>query len=534
MQVLKEPYGDTNARSMQIEHEGEIIMFNIGFASNIGISKDPSINSRELSKLLRDVNAYWATLPYDRQNSIFNSYKTILAVCEAVADPERLLILLRREMSKLMELHPYEEVEQFVKLKGTVKYPIDLKLEYGPGAPMSPLTYLRSDYENLMAFTLLVRIALPVLGEFLSRTKRLIDTNHKEIIACRILSSSQLVKTIPYIKLQTYMATYVKDQDMSMAALMGGMGTEQLPEWLLALTIVRRVAIIELPGAGDFEEPKNLVREIYNYVKSCVENPDKRFGGPIKPKGIESSAGRADDDNTSGAELIKIKEKASEGDSVYFGVFVSNPLRNVRLIDPTIPENLLQQCIKRMAQNNNFARNPTQTTLIQWTLSAVLNPRAIEVLERDELRLAAAQAQALLWHWGFADLAVMVTAQTSLLPENVIVGSDIGAITRQQMETLAVLYPHFQIPKDRKLQRVNISNITQQQLDYLSVNANPARLDIGNVASAMVKYVWTPNAPAALVALTTFEKGQNGLLVPKTLKQQLAALVIKFRSTYKG
>lgn len=536
MQILRQPFGEQSARCLQLEHDGEILHFNVGYASNIGTGLKGEVqpNGRDFNRLVRDVNGYWATLSSDIQNSIFDRYKVMRKLFEEVVDIERLLVLLRREMNKLLALHPYDDVERYIKHKGTVKYPTDLKLEYGIGAPESPLTYLRPDYESLMAFKVLVRVALPIMGEFIQRTSRLIDTNQKEIITCRLFSSTQLTQTVPYQKLQLYMETYVQDEKMTMAALMGGMGTAQLPEWLLALTIVRRVAIIELPAKDEPDEPRNLVREIYNYVKSCVENPDKRFGGPIKPKSVESTAGRADDDNTSGAELIKISEKASEGQVVNYSVFVSDPYRLALATDPTIPMKLVRACVTEMGFNETYSRNAAQTALTQWVLSRKLNPRAVLVLEHAESRLAVATAQALLWHWGFHNLAAIVAGLPVKIPDNTFVGVDTGNLTKEQIEAALREYPYFQIPRDRKWSKVNVDTLPQANLLHLALQGNTLRSCVGQLAGLLCETGWDLRCPKELGALVTLDYRQGlGYMVGKTLKSDLADLALKVKSTYK-
>lgn len=518
MQIELTASGEGGQRCLVMTHDLGRLEWNIAFAQGL----------KNLAPVVREINGYWAKLSLNRQVGIFRQYEKIHAMLENVASEGRLDQQLRPEMEMLFQLHPYAEAEEYVRRFGAVKYPRDLRDEYGVGAPATPLTYLRTDYTGLLVLTLLMRVALPVLGAYIARVKDIAGTNYKELKAISIMSMTHVVTSTPYEKLKAYICTYISDTDTPLSAVLDGLGSEVLPNWLLAQALIRRIASSELVYVDAPEEPQNIVRSIYNYIRNVIDSPDKRHGGPVREKVPDNRDSSHGDDNMSRADLIKVKQLVAEGNLVVYSVYAEDYIRMAKRIDSTIPVKSVEACLIKLQSDNSFSIDSAQTTLVQYCLNCVIPARGIPQLEYDALLCAVAVTQALLFHWGFMDLAALLTAKRSPIPSTTMIGAARNKLTKEQVAALVVQYPHHQLINGRFARPVFDGSMSADLIEQANIANNVGINAINLLTGQFADSAWILKLPEEFADCTyTMTRGDYGWLIPQTIKNQLADLILK-------
>lgn len=514
MQIEHHVSGDGNQRRMIITHDGNSLEWNIGFTNGL----------KDMRPLVRDINGYWAKMSITRQNQIFAQYAKIYEIFETVINESRILMQLRREMEVLFDMHPYAEAEEYVRRFGQAKYPKDLRTEYGVGAPNNVLTYLRPDYQGLLVLTLLMRVALPVLGAYIQRVAVSAGTVYKELKALSIMTTTHLVESPSYKKLSDYIQTYTNPADNPLSAVVNGLGTENRLDWLLAQTLIRRIAISELVYNDEEADAHNLVRSIYNSIRNLIDAPDKRHGGPIRDK-IPSAGDN--DDNVSRAELIKVKQPVSEGNLIAYSVYAEQYLNMATRIDQSVDPILVEAAIIKLRSDNDYSAEANQITLIQWVINCVIPARGVPQLEYEALICAAGVTQALLWHWGFFDLAAIVTAKKQMIPSSTMMGLQRNKPTKDQLAKLIKLYPHHSMASGKAPRPTFDGSMSHETVEQINLANNVALNAINLLSADLANAAWALRLPEEYQQELTLSRSEYGWTIAPTIRNQLADLVIK-------
>ena len=483
---------------MFTEHKGQRIEWNA--------SEYEKGNNKSAEVVFRHINEFFESIPDKKQDAIWNCYVEIKETMESVFDAKRLHNYLSDAITKLYKEFPLDDLFHWINIKSDIGIPIGIKDDYGPGEPPER-TYIRCDYQALILLSVALRPIVPVWSEYSSRVKSLIGNHYKEYQSLALLKNTELFHHAAMLKLRTYVeatATVTTDSNgdgNSIAAIVGGLGSEELPEWLLALSVVRRVAIADLDANS---EGGHIVANVYKYITNSVKSLDKRFKGKIKKK--EQSSGD-DEDNASVIEGYKIKQEQSDGDLVALSVFTDRIDDIVLRLQPDLNPIMLNECLTAANQFTELEIQSHQITFIQWILDPIIPARGIPYLNKQALLKTLGIAQAVLWHRGFLDIAKLMVAKPVDTSDEILLGGfeSRSLIPKELMDELIRLYPYFP-----KLQN-------KQQGDRKS---NPASKAIDIITKDLIRDQWILLGPEALV------NGEKRFIVPADIKAQLAKFLI--------
>lgn len=461
-----------------------------------------------------DINAYWEELPYGQQTEIWNVYKKMHFAIENTQNVRDLHRDLRLLVTTMYELHPMDKLNYWMRLKSRVKYPETLKDAYDPELPKE-MTYLRTDYTGLLTVVLALRIVLPVFSTYISAAEQAAGNAFKEHVTLKLIDGSALDNYQPMQRLAEYV-TYLSQNDQnknSLSVLLGGLGSAEVPRYLLALAVIRRVAIAELKTQGD---PVNIVSNVWHYVSSTARDIDKRFGGTTKFKDGNDSGG--EDDKQSVAETYKMKQEVAEATTIPDSLFIMEYIDVGRQIDPTIDTKFVEAVWNHQRTMTTFSPSEFQFTITGWVMAPVMSARSVMYLEQDALMRAISITQALLWHWNYPDLAALMTA----LPVERGIGESEGLMgrgyrppTKDMLKELDEIYPYWK-RVSRKGDRTPESNYALQAIRkvFQDIDAKD----------------WILKAPKELIAKVSMEEYETGYASPRDLEFQLVDFVI---SNYK-
>jgi len=460
--------------------------------------------------VFREINAFIATLSGARQQKIWDAYVEIYELFNSKYEMISLTNRLQNAVAKIYAEIPYEELYQWAETSPLIHIPRNIKTSYGENDPVD-MTYLRQDYFDLAVLAIASRPMVPIWGEYIPRIKDDVDNTFKEDVAVKLLNKTYIPHCPPYQRLLRFIEVSITNRAKEatlFSAMLAGLSSSNMPEWLLANTLVRRTSMVPISTSDD---GPNLITDVYGYVDTTLRSPGhRRFSGPITPKRIKK------DDKTeqqeSLAESYKIKQEVSDGDVAMANFYIRQTVSIFEDMDPAADPVKLEACSGAVNVLENQDIHHFQKTLVQWVLCPVLFPRYIPLLTKPALLDAISLTQALLWQWGFVDLAALLTAKELKQGDEFVSPQESRSkIPADLMAQLSVIYPNTHSTKEK------------QSTPRLT---NPGVRSIDAAYTLIASSDWLLQAPAELQALTSKVHGSRKMYVPTDIRIQLAQLLI--------
>lgn len=507
MKFLKEnEINEPSNNTLIMEHKGVRLAWSTTTYRTLKVNDD----------LVNDINKFWARLPEDVQDKIFACYIRAYDAFEEIERTSRLDEVLLDVMKDLFDYHPFEQIMNYINLHSSLKWPTDLNTRYHDDNPKQ-LTYLKEEYYNLIGFALLMKVALPIWGNYIDVIAKETGGTYKEYRAAALLNKTNVLQTPAYKRLRDYVETFwdgnVKPHSSS--AVIAGLDAAQVPSWLIGNVLVRRIATAELIQSNSLTETKMLVALIYNFVKHLSETMDKQFGGRVTDKGIENAI-KGDDDNTSVIENYKIKADVPEGIILTHEIhLIQKPLEILQILDPTCPVELYLQYSEMIDKGlGDFEFTKLSKTLVQWILHPIVTARIIDYVNYHAVMSMYKISYTLLKHWGYDQIAMMIFAQPVKLPQVYTMAKH--PITIEQIAKLDELY--VDAPQDtRKRQRSK-------------VNANVATHAIGLLLADHYGFWWQVPSWDDYTNYPDLHHVNGKVSLPQDIEPNLADLIIHLKT----
>lgn len=511
MQLQVSEFVDQGFRSIKMTHGNQTMTWDTrtyGRASRtkgLEVTDDPTKDS-----IFREINAFFATLPVARQQKIWEAYAEIHALFEQNYEMIALQKHLQLAVAKIYAEIPYQELYEWAEASPLIHIPMNLKAEYGENDPVD-MTYLRQDYFDLAVLAIAARPMVPIWGEYIPRIKGDVDNTFKEYVAVKLLYKTYIQQCPPYHRLLRYIEASIRHRAKEatlFSAMLAGLSSSNMPEWLLANTLVRRTSMVPISNTND---GPNLITDVYGYVDNTLKSPGhRRFSGPVSPKRIKKDD--KSEQQESLAESYKIKQEVPDGDIQMANFYANHPQFLAENLEPGLDPNKLTECLETIGAVETQDIHLFQKTLTQWVLAPAISMRFIPLINKPALMNAMAVAQALLWHWGFPDLAALLTAR-ELRQEDEFVPMDGGRlkIPNELMNQLQEIYPNPYSVKDKQ--------VTPRL-------ANPGVKAIDAAFTLISTSDWMLTAPKSLQNAAAKVQGSRKMYVPTDIKVQLAQLLI--------
>jgi hypothetical protein len=460
--------------------------------------------------VFREINAFIATLPGDRQQRIWDAYVEIHQLFEQNYEVMAMQNRLQLLVARIYEEIPYEELYAWAEASPLIHIPMSLKAAYGENDPRD-MTYLRQDYFDLAVLAIAARPMVPIWGEYIPLIKEDVDNTFKEYVAVKLLYRTYLPQCPPWHRLLRYIEASINHRAKEAtlhSALLAGLSTTQLPEWLLANTLVRRTSMVPISNRND---GPNLITDVYGYVDGTLQSSGhRRFSGPVSPKRIKKDD--KSEQQESLAESYKIKQEVSDGDVMHANHYFSMPEAIVEDMDPSIDQAKLHACLDAIEVLQTQDVHLFQRTLTQWVLAKVAPMRYLTLVNKPALMNAMAAVQALLWHWGFTDLAALLTAKEIRQDDEFISPQEMRLkIPPELMARMEEIYPNKYSVKEKQ--------VTPRL-------ANPGVRSVDAMFALVAASDWQLNAPKELQAVANKVQGSRKMYVPTDIRIQLAQLLI--------
>lgn len=500
-------YGVQGAPSeVNLEHGNESIAWNIALFDKMSFSGEFDI--------FEQINGYWEHLPKADQDKIFDVYKRIRDVFDAIWETNELTKQLHALIKELYTYHELSDIKHWKDFHSNLMLPDGLREAFKeshetPGT--RERTYLKDDYHWLVTLSIALRAMIPVWGEFIARTKKDTGTTFKEYYAFQLLAYANIYKSEPMERLRVYVEHSLPLDKSKAAAILGGISSEDFPLWVLGLVVVRRLSVGDVRGT---DPNSSLVTFIYKYIGQKVKGHDNSFIGMVKDKPFEGH-GQEGENNLSRLEGYKVKQEIPAGDIAIIGFYAQDINALALKIAPDIDLNLVrlsEQSVQALSHEQIW---PPQIALMQWVLKQqqAIPPRGLQHLSKTSILRCMAVTQALLWHRKHYELAALLSAvEQSNVDEQQLGGTDSRArISKEQMEVLETLFPYSRRPSGKQ---------------KVAKRPNPAAESIDSMSVLFSEHDWKLTLPSEWVGQITGNKNNRRYAVPHDVKIKLASLAI--------
>lgn len=463
--------------------------------------------------LFKELNEYLATWPIEKQDKLWEIYvKVSQNLYNDDMHPEVLTENLMDLVAQIYQLATYDSLRFWVA-RADLRFPSDLTdtyQEYGPrGRNYREQTYIKSEYRDAVVLALAWRLMLPIWGSYIQRISTVHGNYYKETEAVRLLEHSGVMQWPPYLRMEEYVAATI-DGEASLSTLMGGLSTEEIPEHLLALAIVRKIAVGPLSVSSDKE---SLVRILFNYVTGTHGRLDSRFTGatgPIITKRLRINEN--EEDNSSVLDMYTQTQEITDGERMTIEIYTENLDVVIERTCPELSLSRVQQCITACSRNEARTLEEFQKALIVWVIRSI-PPEARELLSKKASLRMIGLAQAALDHWGFHELAVLISAErANANGEDMYMPTETrNKITKEQIAILNEQYPCYR-------QETKRHDPTKRR--------NEAVKAIDDLVEKMSGIQWKPLAPRDIIAKVPMLQVTGFMYISGDIKQQLAAMII--------
>ena len=464
--------------------------------------------------IFRDINDYFSRLSLSRQTAIWNAYSEIYKIIKRVTSVKTMTDRLIIAIERLYVVIQIPEIATWVRKYGNVVYPQSVSRVVHDEDDTNPnRTYLQSDYAGLVVLSVALRPMVPVWGEYMMLIRRRgedIGPLHKEYTALKLLSRSAIIDSPQVERLTRYLeASFASEIDIT-SVILTTFSSSEIITWLLALVLVRRLSV----GKTDTDDnnKSGIISNIHTYVDHTIKGLDKRFGD-YRDK---HKTGTSDDEsNSSRLDAYRVRQTLSIGESAIFTVYAEKAKRMAKRIDPTIPSELRKECVAQLYRHYNTPIKDEHITLVQWVCAAILPPRSIPLLHRNSLLNAMAVTQAALFHWGFLELAHLITAEGARHSDNVVNVRDdkskavINNVLTPLIKELDTYYPYSLVDHTTKR------------------SVNPAYASVVRLVSGYSQCDWHSQAPSIITdANPALVGGDNKIKIDVDLTASLISLII--------
>lgn len=465
----------------------------------------------------RDINLFLATLPADDQYKLYCSYRK----CHELISPtkqagtgllKQLQTELKAELVKIYTIASYERAEYWVRLHSRIQYPMDLVDVISSQENKPDLTYLKSDYHHLVVLTVLLRLATPIWGEYLRIITPSAGKHYKETSCFALLKGNPLLSTPAIERLSVYMHAIVKTDVDNTSAIISMLSTSELPEWLLAKVLVRRLSVANIDASPT---KGHLVSNIHGYVyKNILSDLKNRFDA-IREKSGDSGGDREDAESI--LEHHKLKQAKTAGDKALLNIFVSHTPRMLGYYGALDHVTVADEMFNRLTATPFFAIEKHHLILGRMFAAAVMSPHGVGALTRANLIRLLCQAQATFHKWGLHELALLVTAQKADVDISAESASVKMRLTLEEVQKLNELLPY-----DFSNVKVNNSPIKTANIGVESI-----RLTL----HAMSGNTWQVSVPSGYEETSKqFVDHLGHMEVSNSVCKQIAALISNIAS----
>lgn len=464
--------------------------------------------------IFRPINDFISRQPTLTQAAIFGLYMEAKDIFMKVRHEETLDTRLKDFFRRLFQVVNVDSLHAFVEIHSGIIIPSEIKASYTDveAGFMRDKTYIREEYIDLLANTVLVRLCFPIWGEYMSIVDAYATAEGKEYHAYTLLQQSILPRLPAYKKLLSYVVASTTTSIETASATLKGVGRDSIPEWLTAMVIVRKLPIIDLYNS---QGKGNIINAVYSYVDNHLKRLSKKFFQDARERKNEGSGG-SDEKDQSFIETYRSKQEISYGQLETNIVYLEDDLGLAcQHIDPTFDMSIIEEVQRVSGGLENEAFFNHNHIITQWVVDKSISTLQPDIMERKIAVRSMYIAQALLHHWGLHYLALSATGIRLQNSASNQLGDRVARVTAEQLAKLDEIYPN-QVPTPG------------HKSGNRNKNANYGYLTVMEMATELTRYRYAVRTPGFLTVKDVPGIDRYGhMQVPPTITHELVELIVK-------
>lgn len=451
--------------TMCLVHNGQELDFG-QFKPKKPNSEDPKVRKLTMAQYVKklsdamftEINGYWKKFPKEDLDELFELYEIAHEdIIESPTQSER-YTNVREGINKIVDkYHQFEDVDAFMADKPVT--PTDNVKESFDNSIHDDIsrqtTYVLSEYRDLATLTVILRSVAPIWN-LTSRMTTVANEKagkvYHEIEMFSMLANTDLIDCEAFRRLESFVNAlwdkYVngkKKQEAKnsiLSSVVAGLGTSDIPNYLLATSVVNKLAVREV---NTFRDEGDLITHVYQRVDTEVNKLSVKFAR-LKPK-VDKRMGE-DEDKTGYLESFRTREMVRRDVHMLVQYYLYDYRAAKRALDEEIPASLVKACIESFQEYKPVPIRSDQAVIVQWVLGRIVHARAIPHIDRTAMINAMGITQAALIHWRMRDIAVLMSSKPAPSdPDSILITTPFDAVTSDVRQRLSDTYPYYRHSK---------------------------------------------------------------------------------------
>lgn len=374
-------------------------------------------------------------------------------------------------------------------------------------------TYLKSDYMELAALSLIIKATIGPLCHYAFIKNREILNIHTEYILAHFYRNHRIYNTPPMVKLYGLSERLEKmptggEEASAIRVLENQLDRDEMPFYILSILLIQRISIATIV---DDSSSENIVTRLYNYVNTRLK-PSGDVGRSIRHKTALTDPDGGGDGKESMIESYRIMTDITKGQEVELDWAVST----IDRILTQFPKCYLKYVdIEVVRDAEQFSKafmygdiQNSQVDILSFIFKKVINPEAIEHITIESIMALMSVGFAYLWGSGNKQLAILLMARVDRSTQDTLVVNSSVNRSRIPKETKAILdefYPYRRVINEH-------------------LTANPVEETINNLANEIFVSRWITVVSDKYLLEVTNDKNPRNVL-PHDLKILLADFI---------
>lgn len=371
-----------------------------------------------------EFNAWLANKDVRWQQNVFGLYKEIRDIVNVENDVEILIIELNKVFIKLYSTISLTEVRDWVNSGACINVPF--KSNVVNINNIKEKTYTREDYTNLIAYSLLLRFVAPVWGEIMNRLSSYFGKTAKETYALELLAHTELMGCEAQYRLEEYIDS-IKEEFNEVNVIVTGGTPDDYIRHVLSFIVLKKLALGDISCK---DTNYNLIKDIYyqfkNKLKIVTTYGSDNDGIQIKKQPSDYDGDENNSQSILDTSSSRVKFPMEE--LVFLKRCIKDHDRLISVICPDLPMEIYRESMDNLfalRNMNNELRQyikpiqDCQINIVKWILDDAINVDILDYLKLDEIIDVIGLVRAILWYKGFKDLAIIVSAISVPISENI-------------------------------------------------------------------------------------------------------------------
>jgi hypothetical protein len=492
----------------------------------------------------------YAKLRPEIQTELFLRFKQCVDRCDHGGELDTLITDLNALVAHMYSVVDVGKIETDIATSQLVYVPRSIQSVFTPdisiGTPEQ--TYLVPDYINLVSYSLVVKLMIPIWLKFFQRCGSETGRGHRERWAFSLLRMAAITKLHTYIQHQ-YNNSGTADRLRQCVVTLGG---QQVVEMTLSWVTIQLIAYISadngdvqigLDGIPINADTSTPITRLFYAVRTQVESGPASSRGIVHPKFPDSSA--MSDTRNSLCEEFRAINPVSGLDTATANVAVSDRDRLLRQMYRGKREvtqadyDLLKEVHASVSAYENHEKgfrprmiNDCQIYVAFWLLgrtnwreACILPPNIMPHMQHDSVMNIFAVVITYLWQNGFKEIAALISAKALT---HHMGGLSTGCEKIKDQKIHQILDEKFKAAVfvgGKKKRDLGAPNTARQNrivvaIDQLVQPAGPTS-SIGFASNT-----WQIRLPRKMIAEVTGHADVTTYAAPKDIRTKLAQLVI--------